>query len=172
MREFLIIDTETGGLNPETDALLLLTMKKFRSNEVLDVVLIPHGNISQTALDVNKLEISELIKNGLNPEQAIEEITYFINQNFVKKPVVVGKNVQFDIDFINKFTNNLFANYISWRKIDLTDIALFKELEQDKQFEHLSLQKLCEHYDIEEQWHTSLGDVLATERLLEKWLEK
>ena len=115
----LFLDVETGGLNPDTDALLTVHMSlrnpELEELKFLDLKVHP-GNraINPRALAVNKIDMDEHCRASVHPHIAAQEALYFIQQC---KTVttggmpIVGHHVQFDIAFMCQLIPTFKSSY-------------------------------------------------------------
>ena len=169
----LCFDTETGGLNHMTDALMSVTMKVTGDPTNIKTWYIkPQNklNYNPAALEVNGLTMEYLEKNGISENECIGEIVSFITKNFESKPVVLGQNVGFDIDFLNQLfiRNNMhsFTSMIHHRKRDTQQVSNFL-IDCGVELESTKLGDAYKFFVGEElvNAHTSEADVIATEKL-------
>lgn len=168
----LCFDTETGGLNYMTDALCSVTMKVTGIDTIKTWYIKPTRglNYSSPAMKVNGLSEDFLEKNGITEAACIGEIVSFINTNFEQKPVVLGQNVGFDIDFINQLfiRNNMhsFISMIHHRKRDTQQVSNYL-IDCGVEMESTKLSDAYKFFTGEEliDAHTSEADVIATEKL-------
>ena len=109
----LIIDVETTGLSSEhnqilTVGMLTIEMKK-RGYKVIDSehLRIKHKeyNVNPIALKINKINLKEHHKIGINPGLACKRINRFISSHDLKKFPLVGHNLRFDLRFLNSLFN-------------------------------------------------------------------
>lgn len=173
--KYLYLDTETGGLNASTDALLTIGLVAHDDTRgILDTAHIKvqpeHLTIHPEALAINKIDMVEHLAVAVSRIAAGQAVTQFIKKNFgwhyTDKPFVVGHNITFD----RKFMDPLFLDYphppYSYRNLDTMGIALFlHDLGIIPTAKSLKLDYLIERYGIEiaaDKRHTSLGDALAT----------
>ena len=173
IEKMLVFDTETGGLNHKTDALCSVTMKVTGEDKNIKTWFIkPQDKLNYTvkAMEVNGLTKDLLEEKGISENDCIGEIVSFIGKNWENKPVILGQNVGFDIDFINQlFSRNSmhsFTSMIHHRKRDTQQISIFLG---DCGIDMPSI-KLSDAYKFfvgEElvDAHTSEADVIATENL-------
>lgn len=168
----LVLDTETGGLNATTDGLMSVTMKVYNKPIIKTFYIKPNNklNYSEEAININGITIDYLEKNGISENAFIGELTKFINDNFDKKPNVLGQNIGFDIDFINELMlrNNMhsFHSMIWHQKRDTEAVSRFFQ-DAGLGLEKVNLSDAYKFFVGKElvDAHTSEADVLATEEL-------
>lgn len=175
-RKKYIVDVETGSLNPEKGALCSVTFKEFSKRKKLNLFIKPNLKLEyeKQAMEINGLTKTFLRKNGVTEKQAIKKIKDFINNEQFE---IIGQNIDFDIAFLNNlFKRNVkesFSDYVHYHKIDTMMIAKFLQMSKIFNFEKgFSLSAIYGSLiggEIPKQ-HTSLGDVLATEKILKNML--
>ena len=184
---YLVIDTETGGLDPKTNPVLQIAMRLYREDGTTDMTFNKtiewsgaDQPISVGAVAVNSYKFTD----GYNPRcVAIELVQFLAAVNHRKKfysqeTCLLGQNLQFDIDFIEAFLNR--QGFTDWkepfpyRRLDTSAIALFlaeaKILPYDMRF---NLKAMYGHFfkcDIPEA-HNALGDVEATWKVYKALLD-
>jgi DNA polymerase-3 subunit epsilon len=163
-RNLAIVDTETTGLLTE-------------NHEIIEVAGIIYDRKTDRVLDEweekiapRKIETAdpEALKiNGYinNPElyKANIKPTMLKFNNLVKDCIIVGVNIQFDLNFLEKAMKE-FSIEPSWdrhRRIDLMSMAW--AYVQDLQLAGLGLRNLCDHFNLSnEGQHTALIDCRRT----------
>lgn len=154
--DFTIIDLETTGLDPTFD-------------EIIEVgaIRVRNGNVTDT--------FSSLVKPEKEVDAFITEITGITNEmladapsiseifpdflSFVSNDIIVGHNVNFDINFVYDTNSKLYNQYFSNSFTDTLRLSrrLLPELE------HHRLKDLINHFEIDiERQHRSLDDCKAT----------
>ena len=133
------IDTETGGLLPESSLLTAyfgfyeLTNGKFNRVDELDLKIKPNDDVyhlTAESLDINKINIVEHNKMAISEKLAGQQL-YKKLENWHRiakeKLIPVGHNVGFDI---RKVTTTLISmgsweSFVSYRVMDTCTIAQF-----------------------------------------------
>ncbi len=192
----LIFDTETGGLDAETNALLEiggvvwqrnpdggpgLILGKFR-HAVYD----PDGVVEAEALAINKIDMAT--HKGLEPKVVLGMIQDFINtvyyENGAYKPeadfgvVNGGHNTQFDVDFLQRLfllsgltvkgRDSDYEKMFSHRLLDTCGIVRYLVLAGVLPLKGASSKDAFEYYGIyPENAHSALADAEATAKLLD-----
>ncbi len=110
---YLVIDVETGGFNPETNAITQIACVVI-NGETLEVLssyesyIFPYDKIYDTAALIStNISIDLLHKKGKDAKLACNEIELLLNKyssrSHKDKLIWVGQNPLFDIGFINNF---------------------------------------------------------------------
>ena len=140
---FVVLSTETSGLNPDKDVILSLG-----AFSVVDDGIVIKDNFESVLLQYKFLQ-----DNGLSNEFIIESkmikmpepeaIEAFIN--FLGNAILVGHHINFDIEMLNAALERLDCGRIKNEALDV-DVMYRKLMDvNDKQF---SLDDLCEIYKI------------------------
>ena len=140
---FVVLSTETSGLNPDKDVILSLG-----AFSVVDDSIVIKDNFESVLLQYKYLQ-----DNGLSNEFIIESkmikmpepdaIEAFIN--FLGNALLVGHHINFDIEMLNSALERLDCGRIKNEALDV-DVMYRKLMDvNDKQF---SLDDLCEIYKI------------------------
>lgn len=179
---YLVIDTETGGLSPSEHSLLsvagvICSPKNNVCETLFDFyVKEPSLSVDKEALAVNKINLSKVVLEGLEPVPAIEKMIQSIDKYFGTSPggnlILVGHNVGFDIAFLKRLfslAGYKFENLFSHRSIDTASILAFLQMTNivpDGKSSSNVLFDLCNIKVNEKDRHTALGDALATAQSL------
>ena len=172
---FVVLDTETSGLNPKSDKVLsiaALSIENFR----LDVgnrfeCYIEHSNYQPgEEVQVHGILASQL-QNGIDERAALESFL-----PFVKDSIIVGHHIAFDIAILNEKLKAHFGNKLRNKKLDTALMA--RRLENPLGNQHhinrpASLDSLCQKYNIPlGKRHTAAGDAFITAILFMKLLSR
>lgn len=170
---FVILDTETTGLEPKTDYILsfgAVKLKGFQLNmqETLEWYLRTPGR-SREAIEVHEiLQPGELMDLQAFGEQFLD---------YIGTSILVGHHVGFDLEMLTKalkpFGFRKFLNPV----LDTHSLAV--RLEKGPHYDssmgkpgEYSLDSLCERYQISlDDRHTATGDAYLTAQLLMKLLK-
>lgn len=179
--KILFMDTETGGLDPRQHSLLQVGLVAYEDGTVLDDLQIGISKdlyvITPQAMNVNKLDLGELQKNGVKEDVAVLMIMDFIKVNFgEEKPVLAGHNISFDKDMVKSMFDRVriekFENYVSSRMIDTMSLlwGLYNAGKVPKSA--CSSEGAFKYFNIDvDGRHTALADAHATVKLYEKLLD-
>lgn len=115
MRPIVFIDLETGGLDPETCAVLEVGAYveiEGRARTFQAIVREPGlemgKNIHEAALNINGLTITRIRTEGRNVSSVATELGYFLRDIHIEarcqneRILIGGQNVQFDMGFLNR----------------------------------------------------------------------
>ncbi len=110
----IVIDVETGGVNPPKDALLEIAAVMINSDESIGLVcgevfsthVVPFegANIDPVALEINRIDPYHPFRFAIDEKKALEELFRFAEKGLVenscRRAVLVGHNAHFDLSFI------------------------------------------------------------------------
>jgi DNA polymerase-3 subunit epsilon len=161
---FVVLDTETTGLNPRTDRIITIGAVAVENGEIrLDdsfeaLVKVSENTSSVTVHGVTRDE-SRL---GMEEPQALE-----LFLDYLKDGVIVGHHIGHDIATFDEAYDRHWGFRLSNRALDTMDLAL--HLEKDgafagrPPFRSLTLDTLCERFGvIPHDRHTAGGDAFIT----------
>jgi len=189
--KLLVIDTETGGLDANKHSILsaagvYLDTDTFETKKVFDFyVREPSFVLQDAAMKVNNIDMNEVIKTGLSPNDAVLRI---INstQNFFgcagvsERITLAGHNVGFDITFLKRLfslSNSItsFERVFSHRTIDTVSILQFLQLTCQVPSGSANLDSLLVAAGVEKEEnvrHTAIGDAILTAEALKRLIKK
>jgi len=196
----LIIDTETGGLDADTNAILEIAGLVWQRNPEGGPGLIlgkfryavsdPDGVVEAEALAINKIDMAT--HKGLHPKCVVEFIEDFIQQVYYEdgayKPkadfgvVLCGHNIGFDVDFMQRLyllsgrtvkgRNSDWEKTFSHRLLDTCGIVRYLVLSGVLPLKGASSKEVFEYYGIyPKNAHSALADAEATGLLLNRLIE-
>ena len=153
--EYVIIDIETTGLDPQKDKIIELAGIKIKDNQVIK----EYSSLINPEIEISSFitELTGIDNCMINKAPTIEnELKKFID--FVGNDLVVGHNVNFDINFIYdnslKYYNNIFENnYLDTLRMSRKLLSL----------ENHKLKTLAETFNIDyKKAHRALRDCYIT----------
>lgn len=119
----IVVDVETGGLDPERNPLLSIGAVDFsnpKNTFYVALLPLPHLEITEEALKIN----------GINPKTwkgvtLLDGMTRFYEWiEKIDDKIMGGHNTSFDRDFCNvNFKRTAFGNVFGYRTVDLHSIA-------------------------------------------------
>lgn len=178
-----VIDTETGGFDPERHSILSVGGVVWDDGKVIDEIeiLIKEENIQadKEALSVNRICLTELAEKGLGPAESIYQLEAFLSKHFdMESPIpLCGHNVAFDAGFLKRLYRLGFCDYrkrFSHRLLDTASVLRFLNLADVIQVANPGLESALEFFAIsvpENTRHTALADARATSALLTQLLK-
>src|SRR3989339_617526 len=95
--DYVVIDVETTGLQPENSSIIELAALKINNGNIVDTyeTLVNHGkNVSKEITKINGIT-TEMLKGKPSIEKVLPEYLLFIGNN-----PVMGHNIAFDVKFI------------------------------------------------------------------------
>ena len=158
-QEFVCIDLETTGLNPNSDTIIELGAVRFRRGAVLDRY--------QTFVNPGR-RIPDFIKQltGIDDDKVRRAPSFHRIANdfaaFVGDLPIVGHNVTFDLDFLRSHQLPLSNGH--YNSYDLASIFL-------PSLPEYNLTALARHLDVSHEQHRALGDAEATAQVFHRLLE-
>lgn len=175
--EFCVVDLETTGLDPSFDEIIEVGILKVRDNEVVDT----YSSLIQPKLyryfdeDGNEIEyyiddfIVELtgITNEMLKDAPVLKDVYKDIEDFIGDGIIVGHNINFDINFLYDFAReNGFkeVNNDYWDLMKLSRRIL-------KDLEHHRLKDLASYFNYDYKPHRSIEDCKTTLEIM-KLLKK
>ena len=157
---FVIFDTETTGLNIQSDRILSIGAISITDNvmyvaDSLDVY------VKQDKFNSDSVEIHGLLKEGnlkkLNEEEAIIQFL-----KYIKGSVLVAHHAAFDLAMINNALQRMQLPKLINKSLD-TGLLIKKTKFHQQNKEHYSLDSLCEIFKIKmHDRHTAAGDAYIT----------
>lgn len=188
MTKLLVIDTESGGLDPDTHSILSLAGVLWRDGVILmehEVFILEDPVIvTPKALEVNRIDLVEHAKRAQTPKEAMCSFHSFVGSAFAEEfekgepAILVGHNVGFDIGMLKrlcKFADVIrFEELFSHRSLDTAGILRFLHLLGLVPESATSSTGGFAHFGIEVptgERHTALGDARATAELLTRMME-
>jgi len=140
----VVVDVETSGLNPATDALLEIAVValgmdaagKLTREKTLayHVEPFPGANLDKNALEITGIDPTQPLRFAIPESQVLERIFAFVRAELVAKgcyrAVLVGHNAWFDLSFIlaaakrSGITHMPFHSFTTFDTASLSAVAL------------------------------------------------
>ena len=169
---FVILDTETTGLDPRRDRLISIGAVAVKANEIdladsFEVMLkVAYNSSSVTVHGITRQEAL----GGIDEAEALEAFL-----DYLRDGVIVGHHIGHDVATLNAAYERHFGFNLKNRSLDTMDLTLL--LERDGAFaalerlDEFSLDALCEFFDVEpHDRHTAGGDAFITALIFLKLL--
>jgi len=190
-----VFDFETGGIDPKVCEPLQLAAVVIdsRSLEIkpgseFQTYIKPASwdNVSQEALNINKIDRKEVDEKGLNLKTAWEAFTSYVNKYNKKKsfwgaPIAAGHNiVAYDMIIVNRLCelygplDNKSKSPILFHgrdKLDLMNLS-FLWFENNRELENYKLDTLRKYFGLSREGaHNAIKDVADTALILSRFLK-
>lgn len=142
-KRFVILSTETSGLNPVKDVILSIGSFAVNDNSIVigdsfEAVLLQYKFLHDNGLS-NEFIVESKMKKLAEPE-TIQSLI-----NFIGNAVLVGHHIDFDVEMINAALERLDCGRLKNEALDVD--VMYRKLQDinDRQF---SLDELCDIYKI------------------------
>lgn len=165
---FVVIDTETTGLNSSKDKILSIGAIGICNNRIVisDSFEI---YLNQDKFNPETVKIHGILKEG-NLEKFDEAVAIENFIDFINNAVLIAHHAAFDIEMINAALKKMRLPKLKNKRIDTG--FLYKKLTGKKEG-HFSLDFLCDEFKIpKSDRHTALGDAFITALLFLKIVAK
>jgi len=153
MRNYIILDTETTGLDPVACDLLEICALRVINDEAVDncsVLVKPRKPIPMRATSINGIT-NDMVASAEQLSPALDKIRKYIGSN-----IIVGHNIGFDMSFINQNTQQ----FLGLRCIDTKVLA--KIILGEQFVGGFSQANLESYYKIDNHSkHRAFGDCMA-----------
>jgi DNA polymerase-3 subunit epsilon len=161
---FVVLDTETTGLDPKKDKILSIGAVSVRNNyieisESFECFLI------QEKFNTKTVKIHGILKEGKNSKiSELDALKVFLN--YIDNAVLIAHHAAFDEAIINSALKN---NHLPKLKNKIIDTGILYKKLKNTYDKHFSLDKLCEEFNIKmHDRHTAQGDAYITAQLFLK----
>jgi DNA polymerase-3 subunit epsilon len=173
---FVVLDTETTGLDPRKDKLLSIaaaavTHHQLLLNDSFECYVSQQVSTGQNA-PVHGILQKEMAE-GLPEAEALQQFL-----DYCQDAVLVGHHIAFDLAMLNQALLNAGAGLLKNRCLDTARLALsvehpFERYQLVSKPGEFSLDALCQRFHIpDEERHTAAGDVYITAILFLKLLAR
>ena len=142
-KDYTLIDIETTGLSPFFDEIIEIGAIKYRNNVPIDTfstLIKPNYPISDFIAELTGIT-NEMLENAPNISSVLKEF-----YNFIENEILVGYNINFDINFLYDSFLEEHSIYLSNNFIDVLRLAR-RAIPKDKIKNH-KLTTLSEYYNI------------------------
>ena len=178
---FVVLDTETVGLNPQKNCLIEIFCCGF-DNEMNDLKEFHTGvmqlydknrEVSPQALQANGITMDQ-IENGNDPKQQLDKLIEYLQKlkSGRNKPVMCGHNLNFDIGMLSDYFSFYGKKLDDYFNEDFTiDTLWFARLRKTEQTNY-KLGTCCEVEGIELiNAHRAQADTIANKQLVKKYVQ-
>lgn len=163
---FSILDTETTGLHVEKGdqivsiASLKISDLKIDEKNYLDELVNPNMKIPESSTKIHNITDEQVIS-----KPSLIEISEKVLK-FLKKSVLVGHNINFDINFLKE--NSKGSQLADRMKVIKSIDTIYLTASLFPDLKNYELSNLCEYFNIktdDQIRHSALGDCIITARL-------
>ncbi|EOZ96597.1 DNA polymerase III epsilon subunit [Indibacter alkaliphilus LW1] len=171
---FIVLDTETTGLNPEKAEMVSFGAVKITRSKI-QVESAKEHYFDTSAKNQEALKVHGILypQNPTKPEVFAKELLPFLHNH-----ILVGHHIGFDLKVLGKFLAPFGLKKITNPVLDTQYLAT--RLEKGYHYDvgmgkpgEYTLDSLCERYGIQlDDRHTAAGDAFLTAQLLLKLLKK
>jgi ribonuclease T len=145
-RSFLpvVVDVETGGFNPATDALLEVALVLLdldatgrlvrRATHAVHVEPFPGANLEKASMEINGIVVDHPLRLALPEREALDKVLKpvreAVSQSGCTRALLVGHNAHFDLSFVNaacartNYKRNPFHPFSVFDTVTLAGAAL------------------------------------------------
>jgi len=182
----LVLDTETGGVDPNNSSLMEIGCVVLKDFEIVhkysSLVKSSTGKYlcNDFARKLHQISDEEIELNGKYPIEIIQDLKSIQETYFDNEPMtIIAHNAAFDISFVKKMFADSgkelssmpsvdelsYDNIFSRNVIDTATMALVLRLQDKLPFDRCSLDNILKFYNVEnslEEKHTALYDAEQT----------
>ena len=177
LRHMVVVDTETGGLDPEKSALLEVAL--VCGADALNLHIDDPGEVSDEALQYNGMDMTLHKAVAVHPDTAWGEITSWLARQRMKLGAerlwICGQNVGFDVAFMQRLyricSRPIPRIFTTYQMVDTHTMLWDRAARGEIPLNCTSLDHALAYYNIPcESRHSALGDAQATQALLRQML--
>ena len=172
---FVVLDTETTGLNPKTDRILSIGAVAVLNYQIM-VEDSFERFLKQSAFNNDSIAVHEITPaesaKANDPKQSMDDFLHYLGG-----AILIGHNIQFDFQILSNACQRQLGFPLLNKSYDTFD--LLKRTEDHFTFPEkykgadLSLDSLCDRFHIPiHDRHTAMGDAMATAILFTRQLKK
>ena len=178
LKEILIIDTETSGVNPQVHSILSLGVTPLVGEfEEHFFISEPEVIADPRSMAIHGISLDWLSENGESPALVCERFERAVNHQGTSSVILAGHNIAFDIAFMKRLyrvANRAWPSMISHRSLDTHTMLWQLAVAGRIPFDACSSDGAFKHFDCSpptELRHSALGDAIATKELFLKLLD-
>lgn len=172
---FVVLDTETTGLNPQKDAIVAIGAVAVQDGEIrlddqYEALLRFRYNTPSVVVHGITREAAE--EEGVDEVEALREFL-----GYLRNAVIVGHHIGFDVEILKEHCQRRFGVELQNRWLDTMELTLHLEdagafgplPEEGQNGRDFSLDGLCERFGIRpHDRHTAAGDAFITAQVFLK----
>lgn len=169
---FVVLDTETTGLDPRRDRLITIGAVAVKAGEIIladsfeALLKLAYNSSSVTVHGITREEARE----GMDEPEALEQFLPYLRDG-----VIVGHHILHDVETLNVAYERHFGITLQNRFLDTMDLTL--HLQKDgafgngKEVQGFSLDALCDFFGVApHDRHTAGGDAFITALIFQRLL--
>ncbi|QQS47229.1 MAG: 3'-5' exonuclease [Acidobacteriota bacterium] len=163
---FVVLDTETTGLDPRRDRMITIGAVSVEGRQILlsdafEVMLrLEYNSSSVTVHGITRQEA----RDGLEEPEALAQFLPYLRDG-----VIVGHHILHDIETLNAATERHFGFHLQNRRLDTMDLTLHLQADgaiAKDAIQGFSLDVLCDLFGVEpHDRHTAGGDAFITAQI-------
>ena len=173
----VVVDIETGGFDPELNAILEIAITLIEENDNKFVVgethrhhIIPFKNsiIEKESLEFTKIKLDHPLRNAIDEKDALNDIFKIINKVKNKyecsRAILVGHNAHFDNSFLDAAIKRNNIKRTPFHKFSVIDTVSLGVLATGQTV----LARICDKLEIDydnDQAHSAAYDALVTAKV-------
>lgn len=164
IKDYVVIDLETTGLNPKLDKIIEIGAVKVRDGKATDkfsTFVNPGKKLPERIVEITGITDADL-EGAPFIEDVFPEFMEFIGDD-----VLLGHNLIFDYSFVKKAAVNLKMKF---ERAGIDTLRISRRFLTGLESRNLGF--LCEHYGIHLDAHRAYNDAFATHLLYEKLYEQ
>lgn len=161
---FIVLDSETTGLDPRRDRLITIGATAVQNNEIIladsfeTMLKVAYNSSAVTVHGVTRDEA----RDGFDEPEALEMFL-----DYLRDGVIVGHHILHDIETLNAACERCFGVELKNRYLDTMDLTLHLQddgaLAGRGEIQGFSLDALCDFFEVApHDRHTAGGDALIT----------
>ncbi len=175
---FVVLDTETSGLDLKTDSIISIAAVDVFNNSIRIHSSFEMMVARQSTGNQQSISIHEIMKSDLKNAHSVKEVCHdFLD--YLKADIIVAHHVGFDVGMINKMLNTIAPQFNLYNRV-VDTAQLVKKIETPAlaspyYSSHLSydLDSILDRYEIDAfDRHTAWGDAYTTAILFMKCVKK
>lgn len=160
--DYVVVDIETTGLSPEKNKIIEIAALKVKNNEVVDkyeALINPEEKINYFITNLTGIT-NDMVKNKPTVKYVLDDFKEFVGDN-----IIVGHNVNFDINFLY---DNLLREKNEYLTNDFVD-TMYLGRKVISGLPNYKLQSISEYLNVEyKNAHRAINDCLFTFECYEK----
>ena len=163
---YVVIDTETTGLQPEIDGVIEISAIKYVNGEPIDFftqLINPEQKLDSFIVKLTGIKNSDLLD-----KPTIDKVLPMFF-DFVEEYTLVAHNISYDIKMIACEANRINVKMIDNKLIDTLTLA--KKMIPKYEISNYKLSTLKEYYGVNTESHRATDDCITCNAIYQKYIE-